>query len=200
MAADRYSQVINFLKLALPLSALVILSTLFIISRERESSGLVPFTPNEVRQRVADQQVTGPVFSGLNAAGDALTVTAETMRSTGDEAHEANKIDAQFQLIDGTEVRVTAADGEVNILSQTAALIGDVIIETSGGLSFRTQQLNAALDPLVITASENVQGETPFGTVNAGAMQVTTDDATGDRQMVFTNGVKLIYQPKSAQN
>ena len=43
MGVDRYSRIINFLKLALPFAALVILSTLFLLSRERNASDAVPF-------------------------------------------------------------------------------------------------------------------------------------------------------------
>ena len=171
---------------------------LFLVSRERSTSTDIPFDAGEVRQRVADQQVTGPVFSSLNAAGDAVTVTAETMRSTGEEAHNANKIAADYELTGGTEVNVKASDGQVNMIAQTAKLTGDVEITTSNGIMLRSDLVDATIEPLEIVSPGPVAGEAPFGTLSAGGMRLLSPAETGTGQMIFTNGVKLVYQPSSA--
>ncbi|NRB03097.1 MAG: LPS export ABC transporter periplasmic protein LptC [Rhodobacteraceae bacterium] len=197
MGVDRYSRIINFLKLALPFAALVILSTLFLLSRERNASDAVPFAASELRDRVANQQVTGPVFSGLSTSGDAMTVTADAMRSTSKNDHEARKIDAAFDMANGTRISVVADDGQISVLSQTATLNGHVRLTTSGGIEFQSDQVDAQLEPLSIASPGPIKGTTPFGTLSAGGMRLSDLDERGQRQLLFTNGVKLVYQPKS---
>ena len=40
-----------------------------------------------------------------------------------------------------------------------------------------------------------IRAEGPPGTFTAGRMHLTTDPETGQAYMVFTDGVKLIYEP-----
>lgn len=195
MAVDSYSRLIRFLKLALPLSALILLSTLFLLSRERDATEVIPFADSELRERLADQLVTGPVYTGLNSAGDEMKITAETMRSTGEDLHQADRLIADFQLTNGTLVTVEANDGQLNLLRQTAVLTGDVEITTSSGLTFTTDLLDAVFEPLRIVSPGPVEGDAPFGHLNAGAMELTAEPGNTNRRLVFTNGVKLLYQP-----
>jgi lipopolysaccharide export system protein LptC len=41
-----------------------------------------------------------------------------------------------------------------------------------------------------------VQSEGPIGTLAAGQMILSTPQSDGPAQLIFTNGVKLVYVPK----
>jgi lipopolysaccharide export system protein LptC len=41
-----------------------------------------------------------------------------------------------------------------------------------------------------------VQAQTPIGTLNAGSMVISTSNEGEATQLIFKNGVKLIYDPK----
>jgi lipopolysaccharide export system protein LptC len=57
---DRYSRTIAFLKVLLPLTALAILATLFLLSRSEDTVATIPFAEDDVSSRTRDQQVTRP--------------------------------------------------------------------------------------------------------------------------------------------
>ncbi|MEO0504251.1 MAG: hypothetical protein AAFZ14_13070, partial [Pseudomonadota bacterium] len=67
---DRYSRFVAWLKVLLPLAALALLSTLFLLSRNTDPIAAVPFADDELLDRVRDEQITGPFFSGTTTDGD----------------------------------------------------------------------------------------------------------------------------------
>ena len=77
MQADRYSIMVARLKVALPLMALGLLSTLFLVSRAVDPTVAIPFADQEVQDRLKNQQITGPFFSGVSARGDQIAFVAD---------------------------------------------------------------------------------------------------------------------------
>lgn len=73
---DRYSRVVSYLKVALPLAALALLSTLFLISRTINTDPSIPFADFELENRLRGQQVTAPFFTGTTATGQEITIAA----------------------------------------------------------------------------------------------------------------------------
>ena len=57
---DRYSRMVTFLKVLLPLAALALLSTLFLISRGINTKATIPFAAHEIEERMRGQQITAP--------------------------------------------------------------------------------------------------------------------------------------------
>ena len=45
-----------------------------------------------------------------------------------------------------------------------------------------------------------VQGQAPFGTLEAGRMELKTDSLTNNAHLLFKDGVKLIYDPKLVED
>ena len=80
---DRYSRMVALLKVLLPLAALALLSTLFLISRGVNIEATIPFADHEIEERMRGQQITAPFFSGTTAQGDEITVTASIARPGG---------------------------------------------------------------------------------------------------------------------
>lgn len=198
MAVDRYSRFVSIVKVALPLVALVLLSTVFLLSRNTDPVSTIPFAESDLKQRLADQVITGPVFSGLNASGDEMIVAAETLRNRGEDEQEAEKLKVDFHLSDDTLVMLTADDGQINMLQRAATLTGDVLFESSSGTTFATELLTAKVEPLTIVSPGPIKGKSPIGELSAGSMRLETKPETDKRLLVFTNGVKVIYQPKPA--
>ena len=198
MAVDRYSRFVSIIKVALPLIALVLLSTVFLLSRNADPISTIPFAESDLKQRLADQVITGPVFAGLNATGDEMVVEAETLRAAGENEQEADHLQIDFQLANGTTVVLTSQDGRVNILKREAILEKDVLFRTSKGTTFATEALIAQMEPLSVVSPGAISGRSPFGTLNAGSMRLETAAETGKRLLVFSNGVRVVYQPETA--
>lgn len=201
MATDRYSRLIAWLKVVLPLLALALLSTLFLLSRSIEPGEVLPFADKEVQERLRGQRVTGPFFSGTTASGDRISFAAETVTTPTEEVgtNVANQIRAQLDLASGTAITLQAKTAKVDIAGDQADLTGNVIFTSSGGYRLSSDLLTSGLSALNLRSPGPVDGVAPAGTLEAGAMELTTPPEGGAPQLVFTNGVKLVYVPKQTE-
>lgn len=192
-----YSRFVFWLKVLLPIIALGILSTLFILARapdpDREipyatSPGGVPITPNDL---IAD-----PSFVGVSPDGAALSFRASTVtpRDNALSALVANDLRSRIETVDGRSVETTSEAGIIDLEAQLAEFTGMVELETSDGFQMRASDITARLDRVDIRTADPVEATTPLGTLRAGGMQVTAGDK-GRYVLVFNGGVELIYAP-----
>ena len=194
---DRYSRMIAFLKVLLPLMALALLSNLFLLSRNTEPMASIPFAEAEVNERMRDQQITGPFFSGSTEQGDQISFSAGKIGvADGNGRVTANDISAQIDLSSGARLVFFADLGEVDIANDTSILSGKVLITTSTGYKINSERLVSAMTSLNMESPDKIIAEGPLGTFSAGSMRLTLSEKTKSTQMVFTNAVKLIYDPK----
>jgi len=196
---ELYSKVIAWLKILLPLAALGLLSTVFLLSSDRETGVDLPFVTGELRDNAARQQVTAPYYAGTTADGASVTLRASAARPVPDapDTAEADEISAQIVMQSGEAIDLSADRALVRNASQTVTLSGSVVIVTSQGYRLTTDVLEAALDRVAAQTPGAVRGTGPLGTLDAGRMELTTDAQTGDAHLLFTNGVKLVYTPQS---
>ena len=198
MHADSYSRMVAWLKVSLPLLALAILSTLFLISRAVDQPVAIPFADTEVQDRLNNQQVTGPYFSSISASGDQIDFVAETVKAAPNSigSNIAENIDVQVNFVSGLRANLTANEALINIADDRTRLTGEVVIVTSQGYVLESELMFVRMSSPEMDSPGPVAGTSPVGTIEAGTMHFFTPDETGNSQLVFTNGVKLIYQPR----
>jgi len=196
--ADGYSRTIALLKVALPLAALALLSTLFLVSRAIDTETVIPFADKEIQERLRDQQITGPFFSGSTRDGDQLSFSAERLVTLPGRigANRAEDVLARMETAQGATFQLQADVAELDISDNTAVLTGDVSMATSSGYRINTAQITALLSQLDVTASGQVEAKGPLGQLTAGQMRVFSPNEGAGTQMVFSGGVKLVYTPK----
>jgi lipopolysaccharide export system protein LptC len=201
MQADRYSRMVTWLKVVLPLLALGILSMLFLISRAVDPPAKIPFADSEVQERLTNQQVTGPYYSGTTVDGDEITFIAETVTTPDGQTgtNKAENVDVRVDLVGGTHVTVTARQADVNIADGITDLAGDVEVITSTGYVMRSDLLKLRMSRMEMISPDRVTATTPVGDLEAGAMRMITPEGATESQFLFTGGVKLLYQPKPAK-
>ena len=188
---------IALLKVLLPLMALALLSTLFLLSRSTDPMASIPFAEAEVNERIRDQQITGPFFSGSTEQGDQISFSAGKIGvADGNGRITANDVSAQIDLSSGARLVFFADLGEVDIANDTSVLSGKVLITTSTGYIINSERLVSAMTSLNMESPDKIIAEGPLGTFSAGSMRLTLSEKTKFTQMVFTNAVKLIYDPK----
>ena len=197
MQPDRYSRMIAWLKVILPLLALGILSTLFLVSRAVTPPGTIPFADSEVQERLSNQQVTGPYFSGTTMDGDEIAFIAETVTTPSGEigTNRASNVDVTIDTPGGRQINVTALEADLNIADDRANLVGDVVVVTSDGYVLRSDLLNLRMSRMEMISPGEVSGRTPLGDLEAGTMHLYTPEGETGSQLLFTGGVKLLYQP-----
>lgn len=198
IARDRYSRTVAWLKVAFPLAALALLSTLFLLSRAMETETAIPFADKEIQDRLRDQQITGPFFTGTTPDGDQISFSAQKLVTLDGHvgSNRAENVIASMQTTRGATFDLQADLVELDIPGNTAQMTGHVSMETSQGYRLTTSQLDSQVSALDITAPKQVDATGPLGTMTAGNMRIFTPNDSNSTQMVFSGGVKLVYTPK----
>ncbi len=192
---NRYSRFVQFVKIALPLLALGLLSTMFLLSRSVDVDGAIPFFEG-VEQIARDQKLASPKFSGVTSDGSTVSVTAESAKPdlTDPRRMSAVNVMADITTTSGAQFFVISDnaiyDGGTDLLD----LLGRVQITTSSGYELTTDKLVANLEETGLRAPGPVNGAGPSGTLEAGEMELTGN--SGSQVLVFKGGVKLIYDPQ----
>lgn len=199
---DRHTRIVGWLKVALPLMALAILSTLFLLSRRIEPPDQLPFAEVDMEERARRQQVTRPSLSGASENGDLIEISAaEVSPDAADpDLIEAREVTARIEMTDGGTMRIRADRAVFDRPAGRARLTGDVVIVTATGQEVRTERLDLALDRVDAVAPGEVRSTGPEGRLSAGGMRVGSDGGERDVQLVFTDGVKLVYDPNNFED
>lgn len=196
-----YSRLVAFLIVILPLCALGLLSTLFLISRDfgGDLSNSIPFAERELEKRARDQQITAPFFSGKTTGGHLVSFTAKTARPDPNDPAKssAKEMAARIDLTDGSQLRFSSDLAQVNNHDHTVTLSGKVLIQSSNGYSVQTEELTSAMRELKAESPGLVAGNGPIGRFEAGKMEILPSGSSDEATLLFTNGVKLIYTPKN---
>lgn len=193
---DGYSRLVAWLKVLLPLMALVLLSTLFLLSRNIDPMAALPFADTEIDERLRGQQITAPFFSGTTDGGDVVSVSAGTMATRSGLKNEAEDFSAQIDLASGTRIILFADRGQFDMASSASSLEGNVVITTSTGYKLVSDALIADFDALALESPGPVTGTGPVGTLDAGKMRLERGTDGTNAHLIFTNRVKLVYSPQ----
>jgi lipopolysaccharide export system protein LptC len=198
MQADRYSQLVGWLKVLLPLMALALLSTLFLLSRVVDPEGVIPFADKEIQDRLRDQQVTGPIYYAVTADGDEISFAAEKLTTPQGKTggNEVQDVEVVMDLASGSNIVLNAQMAHISIETDNADLRSDVVIKTSNGYRIESDRLITQMSTLNVNSPGPVAADGPIGTLNAGAMLLNAGKGGEAAQLVFTNGVKLVYIPQ----
>ena len=197
---DRYSRMVAFFKVLLPLAALGLLATVFLFSRNINPTATIPFADSEIAERLRDRQVTSPVYSGKTENGDEISVTA-TSASPGISGAPATAIDLRASLLtpDGLRIDLGSDNGTVDFSAKRATFKGDVEISTTTGYVLETALLNTSLDSVNANSPGKIAGDSPFGQLFAGNMTIRSEIDNGTVHILFNDGVKLVYTPKQTE-
>lgn len=194
-----YSRVIAWLKIMLPLLALGLLATLFLFSNRIDPTTMEPATDLDLRQRASDEQITAPVFAGSSDSGDLISLNADAARpdpeNPGRIVVDAPR--AQIEMKSGLRIESRADSGVFTLSESRVILSGSAFLSSSAGYEIWTDSLDLALRAVRIESKTPVRAMGPPGRFTAGRMLVTArPDGTGT-QLLFTQGVKLIYDPST---
>lgn len=196
---DRYSRLIAWLKVLLPLAALALLSTLFLLSRNIDAIGAIPFAETEIQDRLLGEQITEPFFSGTTRGGDQITFSARSVRLGDGHSNRTEDLSVDIVLSSGASVALSSGLGSFDVPGAHLTLQGNVIIATSNGYNLTSDTLTTSFDELSIVSSGPVTGESPIGTLHAGKLRLERLPDSENVQLNFTNGVKLVYRPKNLE-
>lgn len=195
MSTDAHTRLVLVLRVALPLIALGILSTLFMFSERIEPGENIPFAQADVQERVRNQRISQPLFKGVTQSGDELSFTAEQIVTTR-EGNRAENLSARLQFREGGSMVVIADEGELVLARDHAELSGNVLVQSTTGYRLNSERVTARMSSVDLVFPGEVWGNGPAGTLNAQALRISEGENGGGIVMLFTGGVKLVYDPK----
>lgn len=201
MAAARsdnfHSGLVLWLKIVLPLAALAMLATLFLLGRTIRPEDAIPYATVDVESRLREPRLTQPEYAGVTSDGAALTIKAAEARPGtpgSTDAGSAEALSALLETPDGGTAALMAGAGRLDSAGGQAVLSDGVSLTTSTGYRLTMPGAVLGLGQTDVTSQGAVLASGPLGRVEAGAMHIG-QDATGAYILDFTQGVRLIYQP-----
>ncbi len=196
--ADLRTLLVFWLKILLPLAALVILSTLFLVSRRIDTEEALPYAEVDVDALAREQRLTAPEYSGVTGDGTTFLVRAGVARPLAEGGGLAESVTAELETTGGLNLTMAAGTGNMDPAAGSLRLTGGVHIETSTGYTIDTQGLSASTTVTEVHSEGAITAMAPFGTLEAGAMSLATTDGGAEAYvLVFNRGVKLIYEPEN---
>ena len=188
-----YSQFVGFLKVTLPLAALILMSTVFLFARAPSPETTIPYA--EIQEIAREPGLSGAQFSGVADDGSVISLTARNTRPVGDII-TADTLLAGIDTVDGTRIDISAGTGEINNSAQTARLTGLARMVTSKGYEMETAGFIANFSTGRIVSEGALEVQAPFGALTAGNLVIETPEGTDEQVMLFQNGVRLVYTPQ----
>ncbi len=195
--ADFHSRMVGWLKVALPLAALVILSTLFLLSDRIDPSAAIPYAEVDVEDLANDPRMSAPAYAGTTEDGAGITLSANSVRpSSGNQGASAEGVAAMVETPDGQSIDISAATAALDDTGGVLTLFGGVTLETEAGYFLETEGITAQLDRTHVESASSVVVSAPMGDIRADSFVLKQDDANPSAYLlVFNGGVKLVYQP-----
>lgn len=200
VTSDRHSRLVLWLKIALPLLALGILSTLFFVAETLDPEAAIPYAKVDVARVLRDQGVTAPSFGGMSSSGVTMSLTAMAIRPDGQEpaVWKGNELKALINLPSGAKIEVESPEGFVNIAENTTTLTKGARLVSSSGYVVRADSIVAAMNAGTVFAKDGIVATGPAGDISAGRMELSRVDTTPpSHHLVFQDQVRLVLRPEN---
>lgn len=197
--ADKYSRLVLWLKVALPLAALGILSTLFFVAESLNPDAAIPYAEVDVERILREQGMTRPTFGGITNDGVQVALSADSVRPGADRRSQltGDTLAAELLIPDRGQIVIESPVGRIDTESGLATLSGGSFLESSTGYRLESEEFVVSYREATVRADQEVRATGPAGTLVAGGMELQRrpqDDQT--YLLVFKNGVRLVYEPQ----
>ena len=187
---NTYSRVVAWLKILLPLLALAILSTLFLVARTIDPAQNIPFADVDIDELAREQRIGAPNYSGVTADGAAVSLSAKQARPDPDVPGRliGTDVTASIGLPTGARIDIAAQQVILDGPNRLASLRGSVVLNSTQGFQMHTEMLDVTLADSAITVTSE------FGTLTSGKFVLTGDGGTDKPYLlVFRDKVRLVY-------
>ncbi len=198
-ALDGWSRLVALLKVVLPLTALAILSMLFLISNRINPDEALPYAEVDVEARLREPRMTAPTYAGTTNDGAALEITAAEARpeAEGRAGARASGVEARLTTPDGQRTDLRADTAQMSLSGGEITFTGDVRLDHSSGYRVRSDSMSARVKETDVQSATPVEAEGPGGRITAQSMRLSqAGDGSGGYLLVFNGDVKLVYQPQ----
>ena len=196
--ARQYSTVVRWMKILLPIGALLLIGMIFLTGEDRQAV-VDADTAAGVAMLGAGLKLDNPRFAGVTDDGDPFVVTAEWALPDGavPDRIDLEKPKGQVRLGDGLTVNVVADTGQMRRREDELHLMGAVELISSDGYVARTERVELDLASKSAIVPQEVQAEGRLGNIRADGMRMrTATPETRDVVVFFEGNVRLRILPR----
>ena len=181
--------------MVLPLGAIILLSTLFLIARNVGDTSQIPYA--DIEEIARQPRLSAPKMVGMSETGGTYTIEADVARQDPDMDNGliAEAIVVNMTTIDGIQTTVSAGIGKLDSNAKVVTLDNLARVTTSDGYLMETRGLVTSLTDGSLETTDPLEVRAPYGSLTAGRLTITPD-SDEPQLIVFNNGVRLIYQPQ----
>ncbi|MCC5963523.1 MAG: hypothetical protein JJU09_10380 [Rhodobacteraceae bacterium] len=190
------------LRWVLPLAALVLLSTIFLISGQVDPDQAVQESGLDIEELTREPRIGMVRIAGVTRDDAALNVTAAALRTPGDPRGDAPLrlfLDAPRGLLsfpNGRQVEFESESGQLDQTTERLVMRGDVRLVSSDGYDARMRELTTALDRSHILGTGGVTATGPPGEITARTVTIRPSENDSDGYLLaFRGDVRVIYHP-----
>lgn len=194
--------VARVLRLALPLAALGILSTVFLVSRNIDPGRAVELADIDIAELARSPRIGTARFAAVTSDATALVVEAETVRSVNDLDQSGpvhltlSAPEGVLEFPTGRDVTFTAQIGELEQARDLLTLRDEITLYSSDGFVLSMAELVSSLSETRLDGTGGVTGHGPPGDLQADQLALRPSPAGPEGYLLaFTGNVRLIYQP-----
>lgn len=197
------SNIFRLLRLVLPLGALVLLSTVFLVSRSIDPQRAVELADVDVAELTREPRIGTARIASVTQDDTALMIQADAVRSAGNlqqsgPAHLTLKTPrGVLNFPSGRIAQFQSGTGELDQLRDQLVMREDVRLETSDGYRLAMSELVSRLQSTHITGTGGIEGVGPPGSITADTLELTAKTGeSGGYLLAFSGNVRLIYLPE----
>lgn len=192
-----YSRVVAWMKVLLPLGAVVLIAAIFVSARDKSDLTKI-FTAEELATLGAGLRLDNPRFAGVTEQGEPFAIRADWALpdSAMPRFIDLERPEGEIKMNDGRTIAARAAFGRMHREEKTLVLEGGVVLDTSDGYHIETGLIEIDLDAKTANAPGPVSGTGPRGQIEAGSFRAAAgEDGAGAGQIWFENRVRLVFIP-----
>jgi len=197
LGSDSYTRYIRLMKRLFPAAAAVIVVAVVIWPMTEKSSTGFTLSFEELKQFDDTARLIKPRFVGTDINGRSFSVSAETAQheASNDQMVSMDTIAADIRLKNGSWFALDAPTGVFQPKAELLDLSGQVNVFSDSGFEVHTRHLILNLKAGTGTGDQPVHGQGPFGTFEAGGVEV---DVKGE-YVRLTDGVKMTVYPRAVE-
>jgi lipopolysaccharide export system protein LptC len=196
-ADDGHSRRVAVLKRALPLLAVGLMATVFLVLRTEPPRPYSSGGDDDATALLSAPRMTAPSFAGVASDGTELLLRAQSASppmAPGAGA-EVSGVELTLRMPTGRMIEADAAEARLDPGQQRIILSGGVSLRDPTGWRVAIEILVAPTDGSGLESPAPVAAEGPAGRLEAGGMTFDRSAGPGREVLVFNGGVRLVYDP-----
>ena len=197
---NAYSRLVGTVKVILPILALGVLSTLFILSQPSRQGEPLQFLDVGLEDIAEEEHLSQPDYRSVTASGGALRLTAADLRPLpdADGQYVGTALKGWITNVDGVAYVLSSDEGSLDETAGLAHLTGNVTLTRHDGHTALSDEVEITTDLTKLVSAGPVHGFGPLGTLDANSMEILGQPDLGSGTLtVFRGDVRLLYDPKT---